>query len=102
MTVRYLPEALAEYEAAAAWYDEQSPGSGDDFVAAIERAELVLASTPHTWPQWPRARPGTRRYLVPNYLFSIAYRLDGDEIVIVAVAHQRRNPRYWFERDTGL
>ncbi len=41
MKIRYLPEALAEYQATAAWYEEQSPGSGDDFVAAIERAETA-------------------------------------------------------------
>lgn len=74
MRVRYLPEALAEYEATATWYDEQSPGSGDNFVDAIERAEAVIAATPATSPQWPLARPGIRRYLVPSYLYSIAFR----------------------------
>lgn len=99
MKIRYLPEALAEYEAAATWYDEQGPGSGDNFVAAIERAERVIATMPGTWPQWPGARSGTRRYLVPNFMFSIAYRHRGDEVVILAVAHPRRRPGYWFERD---
>jgi hypothetical protein len=37
VNVRYVPEALAEYEAAAAWYDDHKPGAGDDFADAIER-----------------------------------------------------------------
>jgi hypothetical protein len=45
VNVRYLPEALAEYEAAAAWYDDRSPGAGDDFADAIERAELLIAES---------------------------------------------------------
>lgn len=98
MNVRYLPEALAEYEAAALWYDDRSSGAGDDFAEAIERAELLIAETPRTWPQWPGARPGVRRYLVPGLLFSIAYEIVADEIVILAVAHQRRRPDYWFAR----
>ena len=99
MKIRYLPEALAEYQATAAWYEEQSPGSGDDFVAAIERAETAIAARPATWPQWPGAGVGTRRYLVPSYMFAIAFRRRGDEIVILSVSHQRRRPGYWFERE---
>jgi plasmid stabilization system protein ParE len=98
VNVRYIPEALAEYEAAAAWYDDQSPGAGDDFADAIERAELLLAETPRTWPRWPGARPGVRRYLIPGLLYSIAYEIVGDDVVILAVAHQRRRPGYWFKR----
>jgi hypothetical protein len=50
MKIRYLPEALTEYQATAAWYEEQSPGSGDDFVAAIERAETAIAARPAWLP----------------------------------------------------
>ncbi len=98
MNVRYVPEALVEYEVAAAWYDDHSPGAGDGFADAIERAELLIAETPRTWPQWPGARTGVRRYLIPGLLYSIAYEIVGDEIVILAVAHQRRRPGYWFNR----
>ena len=98
MNVRYVPEAVAEYEAAANWYDDHSPGAGDNFADAIERAELLIAETPRTWPQWPGARPGVRRYLIPGLLYSIAYEIVSDEIVILAVAHQRRRPNYWFGR----
>ena len=98
MKVRYVPEALAEYEAAATWYDDHSTGAGDELADAIERAESLIAETPWTWPQWPGARAGVRRYLIPGLLYSIAYEIVGDEIVILAVAHQRRRPGYWFSR----
>jgi len=98
VNVRYLPEALVEYEAAAVWYDDHSPGAGDGFADAIERAELLIAETPRAWPQWSGARAGVRRYLIPGLLYSIAYEVVGDEIVILAVAHQRRRPGYWFNR----
>ena len=99
MNVRYLSEALAEYEAAAKWYDDHHPGAGDDFVQAIERAEGLLAEMPRAWPQWPGARVGVRRYVVPGLRFSIGYEIVGQEIVILAVVHQRRRPGYWFARE---
>jgi toxin ParE1/3/4 len=99
MIVRYIAEALAEYEAAASWYDDRDPRAGDDFVQAIERAEWLIAEMPLAWPPWPGARAGVRRYVVPGLLFSIAYEVVGDEIVILAVAHQRRRPGYWHARN---
>jgi len=98
VNVRYLPKAVVEYEAAAIWYDGHSSEAGDDFTQAIEQAEWLIAETPLTWPQWPGARVGVRRYLVPGFLFSIAYEVVRGEIVILAIAHQRRRPNYWFPR----
>ena len=98
MNVRFTAAALAEYEAAATWFDHTSPGTGQDFVDAITQAEATIAAMPQTWPQWPGARPGTRRYLVPGWPYSIAYRVNGNEIVVIAVVHQRRRPGYWFQR----
>ena len=99
MTVRYLAEALAEYEAAAAWYDERDPAAGDGFVEAIERAEAMICEVPLAWAAWPGARTGIRRYLLPYFPYAIAYELRGEEVVILAVAHQRRRPGYWFSRE---
>lgn len=101
MKVRYLSEASAEYRAAASWYDSHSPSAGDSFAHAIEQAEWLIADMPRAWAQWPGARIGVRRYVVPGLLFSIAYEIVGNEIVILAVVHQRRRPGYWFTRKPG-
>lgn len=79
--------------------DELSPDAGDDFVAAIEKAERTIAVLPSAWPPWPGAKLGVHRYLVPGTLYAIAYRIRDEEIVVLAVAHQRRSPRYGFRRD---
>ena len=39
------------------------------------------------------------RVVVERFPYSIVYRRDPDFIVIVAVAHQRRRPRYWRSRN---
>ena len=98
--IRYHREARAEYDAAAAWYEDRSPGVGDDFIDAVEHAEAAIAAMPRTWPKWPNLDPhiGARRYLLDGFPFSIAYLDRENEIVVLAIAHDRRRPRYWSER----
>jgi hypothetical protein len=31
----------------------------------------------------------------------LIYRIDGDDLLIVAVAHSARKPHYWLEDDSG-
>ena len=38
---------------------------------------------------------GLRRMLLHKFPFSLIYALGAEEIVIVAVAHQKRRPDYW-------
>lgn len=52
------PDAAAELEAAAAWYDDQRPGLGLQFLAAVDRTIQHAARWPDTGT--PRGRP-TRR-----------------------------------------
>ncbi len=37
--------------------------------------------------------------LVKRFPFQVAYRLMPDSIVIVAIAHLKRKPGYWNDRD---
>lgn len=99
MRVRYLAEALAEYQAAAVWYGERNSDASEAFADAIERAEAVICEVPRAWPPWPGARAGVHRYLVTGFPYSIAYELHDEDVVILAVAHQHRRPGYWFARE---
>jgi plasmid stabilization system protein ParE len=36
--------------------------------------------------------------LVKGFPFGVIYRANDEEVVIVAVAHQRKRPEYWGER----
>ncbi|MDQ3776111.1 MAG: type II toxin-antitoxin system RelE/ParE family toxin [Pseudomonadota bacterium] len=45
--------------------------------------------------RWKRADYATRRFMLPNFPFSIVYRVQQDAVEVVAVAHHRRRPGYW-------
>lgn len=93
--VVFLPEAEQEMLEAAGYYESQATGLGTDFLSEAERAVNSIAELPLTWPV---IEGELRRRLVRRFPFGILYRIEPEEIVIVAVAHLRRRPGYWRER----
>ena len=91
----FLPEAEQEMLEAAQYYQSQSPGLGSNFLSEVERAVNSIATSPDTW----RILEGDlRRRLIRTFPFGILFRVDPEEIVIIAVAHLRKEPGYWKER----
>ena len=48
--------------------------------------------------RYPVAEHGTRRLVLRRFPYNVFYRVGTEEIVIVAVAHQKRHPGYWAVR----
>ena len=91
------PEAVAEAQAAAQWYQVQSPSAAHAFLTELDRAVQKIAEDPGIWPRYVA---GTRRFLLQRFPFSVVYRLVSNRIEVVAIAHGRRKPGYWKGRLT--
>lgn len=91
----FHPEADAELEEAAVFYESRLAGLGKSFAAEVERTIALVREFPEAGSQVGTRR---RRVLVARFPYSIVYRQDPDAVVIVAVAHQRRRPGYWRRR----
>jgi toxin ParE1/3/4 len=89
-------EAKAEFDAAAAWYEAQRTGLGDDFVNEVEQAIQRIAQMPQAFP--PHGSSGVRKCVLPRFPYNIFFLDLDDRIWIAAVAHQRRRPGYWAHR----
>ncbi|MBI5501096.1 MAG: type II toxin-antitoxin system RelE/ParE family toxin [Deltaproteobacteria bacterium] len=89
--------AAAEVSAAVSWYEEREPALGAAFLGELDRGLAVIAEAPYRWPVWPGARPelGARRFLLARFPYGIAYRVRGQRIIVLAVAHLHRRPGYW-------
>ena len=87
-----LPEAEAEAREAFLWYFERSPLAADAFRTELFRAVDGLVSTA---PNWPRDEDGTHRYHLQHFPYTLLYELEGTVATVLALAHQRRRPRYW-------
>ena len=95
MNVRFLVPAEIEMFDAAAFYEKQVARLGGSFLSIMETAIDDLRTQPEVWPD---IGDGIRKRPLRRFPYSVLYRIDKDEIVIVAVMHQRRHPRYWAER----
>ncbi|MBI3932965.1 MAG: type II toxin-antitoxin system RelE/ParE family toxin [Acidobacteria bacterium] len=93
--VRLFPEAEAEVVANERWYAQRSPSVATAFLAEVDQAIARIGETPETWPRYRR---GTRRFILRRFPFSVVYRIDGDVVYVVAVAHAKRRPEYWRRR----
>jgi len=95
MKVKLHPHARAELRDARNWYYDRSPLSAFAFAQTVNNAISRIREAPTTFPL---ADNGTRKFILQRFPFNIFYRIGESEIVIVAVAHQKRRPGYWSSR----
>ena len=95
VAVRFHPAAAQEAESAYDWYAVRNPTAAEVFREELAHAVAAVTNNPLTWPRYGRR---ARRYVLPRFPFSLVYRLRGDEVEIIAVAHGRRRPGYWRSR----
>jgi plasmid stabilization system protein ParE len=97
MTLRivFRRAAKSEFEDAAARYDEQRPGLGEEFSIEIEQAVARAASAPE---RYPIVFGDIRRTVARRFPFSVYFRVRLDSMVVLAVFHGRRNPAIWQRR----
>ena len=80
---------------AIAYYEQQAPGLGAEFLTAFEEALALIQRHPAGAPS---VRGQIRRLVMPRFPYNILYRRASDCIRILAVAHQRRSQGYWADR----
>jgi toxin ParE1/3/4 len=89
---RLLPPAEEEMIEAALFYETASSGLGGDFLDDIQHAIDMAREHPDLGLG---VAHGFRRMLVRRFPFTVIYAVESDQIVVVAIAHQRRRPEYW-------
>ncbi len=90
--VYFLPGATSDYDDAFDWYFSRSESAAEGFEEAVERAIAEIVQAPGRWPLCDNRH---RQHLLSRYPYSLVYRLIDDIVLIVAVAHTRRQFGYW-------
>lgn len=96
MRVEFHPEGLAEFRAAAEYYEQQHTGLGQRFANAVEMAVAHVVAAPESWRV---IEDGIRRCLTKVFPYAVLYTIEPDHILAVAVMHRRREPGYWRNRN---
>ena len=92
MRLRFDEDARREYLDATVFYSEAGERIGVRFADAVESATAKIGSDPHRFRE---IEVGVRRCRVTGFPYSIIYNVAEEEIVILAVKHDRRSPDYW-------
>jgi plasmid stabilization system protein ParE len=91
----FHPDVQGEIDDAYRWYEQQRPGLGDDFLAALElvfhRIEQMPAIHQVIWQD-------VRRGLLRRFPYGVFYRVHPDRVEVIAVQHLRRDPSGWQSR----
>lgn len=92
MNLVLRPAAAADLDEAFHWYEAQRPGLGSQFLKAMEEVFQAVSETP---PAYPVVHRDTCRAHVRRFPYGVFFRVVGDDIVVVACFHGKRNPGRW-------
>lgn len=95
MVASFHDLAKVELNEAARFYEAESPGLGEIFLAEAERSVLAIIEHPESSPVVGRS---VRRRLLRRFPYGLLYRVRGQELRILAVMNLRRRPAYWIGR----
>lgn len=93
--IRFHELASRELLDARDYYDDLVYRLGEKFVIEVERCLNVIKANPLAYPS---IKQNVRKAVVIKFPFSILYRVEKNNIYILAVMHQKRKPKYWAER----
>jgi toxin ParE1/3/4 len=95
--MRYVfhPEALAEYTEAVQYYTQQRTEVAQAFINAVEDAVYRVREAP---THYATIDEDVRRCMTHKFPYGILYIIEPDYILILAVMHCSREPRYWKDR----
>ncbi len=91
----FHPAAISESRKAFLWYRQRSHTAAESFRVALEFAVEQITLTPDRWPTYFH---GTRYRPMRRFPYLVVYRIHPDVVQVVAVAHAKRRPGYWFRR----
>jgi plasmid stabilization system protein ParE len=96
--IELRPEAIADLDDAAAWYEGKSAGLGRDLVREVSAAISSLALGPLTLRL--RHRSAGIRWIYPRrFPYRIVYRVEAERVVVLAILHAARSDAVWRRRE---
>lgn len=89
------PEAEEDLREAKKWYEQQRHRLGDEIIQCVEDVFESLVPTPE---MHAKVYKDVRRAVVRRFPYVVYYRVDANQITVLAVVHGRRHPQHWRSR----
>ena len=95
LPINYLPSARKDFDASFDWYADRSTIAAARFANAVDAATARISENAKTLAWVDRVH---QECPVKKFPFRIIFRQVEDQILIVAIAHAKRLPKYWRSR----
>lgn len=92
---RFVTIARREFLERVAYYSEARSGLGEQFAVELEHTVARALAFPESGSP---STDDTRRVWLKDFPVSVVYKIEDDNIVIFAVAHDAQRPDYWLSR----
>ncbi len=91
------PSAVEDVVEAAAWYEKQAEGLGEDLVNEVVRAIHRAASDPERF-RVVRRNGEIRRVLTERFPYRIFFSILNNKLFVHAILHGAQHDRRWKQR----
>jgi len=96
LPIDYLPGARRDFDESFDWYAERSAEAALRFATAVDAALAAVAEKPERFAAVDELH---RECPVKRFPFRVVYRITENAVLVVAVAHAKRRPGYWRDRN---
>lgn len=96
LPVSFLPGARQDFEASCDWYAERDRAVTGRFIDAVSATVERIQADPSSLPYVTETHQVCS---VKRFPFRVVFKVYSHEIVVVAVAHAKREPHYWESRE---
>jgi plasmid stabilization system protein ParE len=94
-SIQLLPEAEAEFDGAAGWYEDEADGLGEDFVDRVQAVFDRITANPRIHQ---KVFGSVRKAVVRRFPYVVIYQETGSEVLVISVFHTSRDPKEWQRR----
>ncbi len=89
------PDAKKDLGDSYQWYQDHVPGLGVEFMYCVDEALDRIVENPNLYQEIYK---NVRRVLTRRFPYGIFYIIEGNDIIILAVFHVKRDPQLLKER----
>jgi mRNA-degrading endonuclease RelE of RelBE toxin-antitoxin system len=88
------PRAIGMAKEAYDWYEQQSKGLGEIFLSELNTCYKKIEAQPAFYS---KAKKNFRQLRLKRFPYVVVYEILKSEVVVFAVFHTSRNPKYKFK-----
>lgn len=92
LPVVYRRQVGRDLAAGVGYYEGQTEGLGERFLAAVDSVFVAIERYPDMFAQ---VHGEVRRALVSRFPYGVFYRVESKRVVVLAVLHTARDPKLW-------